>query len=114
MIFVESLNIIEIKNDLRKINPGLDTKSLGSLKTFEHWVRKRLKVINSSEYLCPFFVLYDYRILTCHLIPDEKRKITLESINSRLSLCSTNENNEVIFDTLITELLNQVNFLLDL
>ena len=114
MIFVESLNIIEIKNDLRKINPGLDTKSLGSLKTFEHWVRKRLKVINSSEYLCPFFVLYDYRILTCHLIPDADRKKALEFINSRLSLDNKNVNNELIFDTLIGELLEQVNFLVNL
>lgn len=89
MIFVESLNIADIKNDLRNINTKLDTKSLGSLKTFEHWIRERLKVKNSSEHLSPFFVLYDFRILTCHLMPDEKRKITLESINSRLSLVAS-------------------------
>ena len=111
-IFVESVNVKSLKQNLKQANPELDVKSLGSLKILQYWLTERLQLANSSDLMCPLFVLYDYRILTCHLIPDTKRKETLLAINHRLGLSEENANNETIYDALISRLLKSVETIL--
>ena len=111
-IFVESVNIEALKRELKEGNEQVAMKSLGSLKILQYWLAERLQLGNCSDVMCPFFVLYDYRILTCHLIPDGKRQQTLLAINTRLGLAQDNTNNEAIYDALISRLLQSVETIL--
>ena len=62
--------------------------------------------------MCPFYVLYDLRIVTCHLRSDESRASMLESIKTRLKL-DTDANNENIFDKLIENMSSSYSSLID-
>lgn len=52
----------------------------------------------------PFFVLYDFRVLTCHLASDDTREKMLASINERLGLASTNTEMDAIYFALLPKL----------
>jgi hypothetical protein len=100
-IFVESLNLPKIKHDVSEVTPAVDLKEKGSLKVLESWLLNRLKLESCAEIMCPFYVLYDFRIITCHLQSEESRTKKLTSINKRLGIPEENLNNEIIYDSLI-------------
>jgi hypothetical protein len=104
-IFVESVNVEAVKAELKKTNPEIEVKSIKSLKSLQLWLTERLAFTNAEDLLCPFFVLYDYRILVCHLISDDKKYNILMSINGRLELPKDNSSNEAIYDALVSKLL---------
>ena len=81
-----------------------DLKGLRSLKLFERWLERVLNLSSFSDVSLPFYVLYDFRILSSHLTSESKKQETLKSINQRLNLPDENENNEVIYDALINRL----------
>lgn len=101
---VESLNTQSLKHELKDLVSKDELKGLRSLKLFEKWLENVLQISQFSDVSLPFYVLYDFRILSSHLISKSKRKETLRSINKRLDLLKENENYEVIYDTLINRL----------
>lgn len=103
-VFVESINIKAIKADIKQANINADTKNKGSLKIFQLWLEERLDCDNASDLMSPFYVLYDFRIMTCHLQPSKKRKETLKSINVRLGIDENNTDYESIYDGIICKL----------
>ena len=105
-IFVESLNSKEIKKDIKSINQEIDIKGYGSLKTLQVWLENRARFENASDVMCPFFVLYDFRVMTNHLQPSDKKLEIKKSINTRLGLDIDNENYEEIFDKIIDMLIS--------
>lgn len=112
-IFVESINNKAIKVDIKQANSSADTKNKGSLKIFQLWLEERLGCTNASELMCPFYVLYDFRIITCHLQSSEKREETLKSINTRLNIDEGNTDYELIYDALINMLSSSYKDILD-
>ena len=100
-VMVESLNKEFLRNELKDVISRKECKELGSLKLFERWLVKILNIDKSLNIALPFYVLYDFRILSSHLTSEFKKQEVLESINKRLNLLEENENNEVIYDALI-------------
>ena len=49
---------------------------------------------------CPFFVLYDYRIIMCHLQSDETSEKKMNTIFERLNIDVASQNNEIVYMTL--------------
>lgn len=105
-IFVESLNNKAIKNDIKSINSQADTKNKGSLKILKLWLEERLKCEDANDLMCPFFVLYDFRVTTNHLQSSAKKAEMIKSINLRLNIDEENINYETIYDALIGRLLS--------
>lgn len=103
-VMVESLDSQFLKNELKDVISKDKLKGLGSLKLFERWLERVLNLSGFSDVSLPFYVLYDFRILSSHLTSDSKKQETLKSINQRLNLPERNENNEVIYDALINRL----------
>lgn len=103
-VFVESINNKAIKADIKLANNSADIKNKGSLKLFQLWLEERLNCENVSDLMCPFYVLYDFRIITCHLQPSDKIQKTLESINTRLGIDENNRNYELVYDSIINML----------
>ena len=103
-IFVESINVSALKDDIKKADSGADTKSLKSMKLLSAWLRTRLSMSDVDNVLSPFFVLYDFRVITSHLVSDESSKNTLRTINSRLGIAEDNIEFEIIYDALIDRL----------
>ena len=106
-VMVESLDPKFLKNELKNIiskDEYNDLQGFKSLKLFERWLGKALHISNFSSVSLPFYVLYDFRVLSSHLTPGSKRKDTLRGINQRLDLTVDNENYEVIYDALINKL----------
>lgn len=103
-VMVESLDSQFLKNELKDLVNKDELKGLRSLKLFERWLEKVLQISDFLDVSLPFYVLYDFRILSSHLTSDSKKKKTLESINKRLKLSEENENYEVIYDALINRL----------
>jgi len=108
-VFVESINVKKLKASIKAVDPEVDVKSKASLKVCQLWLQKCLSSTQHSELMSSFYVLNDYRVLLCHLLPDEKRKDMLAFINKRLSMDEENVDNELIFDRLIDELIESNN-----
>lgn len=103
-VMVESLDSKFLKDELKDLVSKDQLKGLKSLKLLEKWLENILQIPEFSDVSLPFYVLYDFRILSSHLTSDSKKKETLKSINKRLSLLEENENYEAIYDALINRL----------
>lgn len=103
-IVVESIDPTPLKKELASLVPEDEIKGKGSLKIFGMWLDKCQKVLNVDAVMCPFYVLYDFRILTCHLQSDVSRVSMLGKINSRMGLAESNTDYECIYDRLIDSL----------
>ena len=113
-IFVESVNSKFLKKIIIDKDKSKDIKSAGSLKTLQAWLEVVLSESSHSDILLPFYVLYDFRVFSSHLLPNEKRSEMLKSINIRLALDSDNFNLELIYDTLIEKLSTSIGKIDDL
>lgn len=102
-VFVESINVKEIKKYLSVSNSSLDLKSKRGLKLFQTWLEEFIDKDAAYKIMCPFFVLYDFRVRSSHLQSTEKNKESLLSIIERLEL-SNNAGFEEIYDMLIFSL----------
>jgi hypothetical protein len=103
-VMVESLDTQFFKGELKDLCSKDELKGLGSLKLFGKWIEKVLKRPDFADIVLPFYVLYDFRVLSSHLISDSKREETFRSINQRLGLAEDNANYELIYDELISKL----------
>lgn len=100
-VMVESLDSQFLKNELKGLVDKDEIKGLRSLKLFEKWLKNALEISEFSDISLPFYVLYDFRVLSSHLTSASKKEETLKSINKRLNLLEENKNYEVIYDALI-------------
>jgi len=112
-IFVESLNISELKNEIKKKDAKANIKSLGSLKVLGLWLESYTGLGNIYEIMTPFYVLYDYRIVCAHLTSEESRHEKLQTVNDRLGLDPGESDNEAIYDALIGTLLSSIGTIAD-
>lgn len=103
-VLVESLNNSGFKTDLQQYCPDLDIKGLKSLKLLQAWLTERLHMNDAKAVMCPFFVLYDLRVLTCHLQSRADRQSQLEAVNTRLGLDGSSSDMEAVYDKLMVEL----------
>ncbi|HAX89640.1 MAG TPA: hypothetical protein DCY91_26135 [Cyanobacteria bacterium UBA11370] len=103
-VMVESLDTQFFKRELKDLCSKDELKGIGSLKLFGKWIEKVLKRPDFADIVLPFYVLYDFRVLSSHLISDSKRKETFRSINQRLGLAEDNANYKLIYDELISKL----------
>lgn len=104
-IVVESLNSSFLKQELSSHFTKDALKGLKCLKLLEKWCEKVLNSKDASILISPFFVLNDFRVMTSHLISDDKKSKLLEYINIRLSLDPQNSDLEQIYEVLIDKLI---------
>jgi hypothetical protein len=100
-ILVESLNVSELRNQLSPHFRKEELTGLKGLKLQELWIGKVLGMSDAGRISLPFFVLYDFRVLTCHLASDETWDRSLASINRRLGLDEDNVKLDAIYHTLL-------------
>lgn len=103
-IFVESINVKELKTVIRNQNRNAVFDKKGSLKIVTEWFGETLGINNSASIMCPFYVLYDFRVMVCHLQSDDTKDGQREKINERLGLSLENESYENIYDALFVSL----------
>lgn len=103
-VFVESLNSTAIKSIIRELYPSVDVKNKKGLKLLSLYLEHILKIKEHEELMCPFFVLYDFRILVCHLRSTESRGELLARINERLGLNKDNQAYDLIYDKIFIEM----------
>jgi len=85
-LLVEAIDLDAIKQDLHQINPSVDLSKFKSLKLFQKWLEMRCRFIDASTIASPLFVLYDLRVLSAHLLSNQKRNKLLTSARKRLGL----------------------------
>ncbi|MBL7016590.1 MAG: hypothetical protein ISR84_03435 [Kiritimatiellales bacterium] len=113
-IFVESINAKTLKQAIKKSDPTLDIKAKNGLKLFSMWIEHCLNSTDSYKIMSPFFVLYDFRILVCHLQSQKRQDEQLESINERLQILKSNTDYEAIYNALFTQLESSYTEILEL
>ncbi|NJQ21355.1 hypothetical protein HCO69_17155 [Pantoea sp. LS15] len=103
-VFIESLNVEFFKSELLKIKSKDDVKNLKGLKLYSLWLKESLKIENADGIMRPFFVLYDFRIMVCHLQSDKSKSEQLQSINQRLGIEQDSIDYERIYNILFENL----------
>ncbi|HGU9804451.1 TPA: hypothetical protein ACNFO5_001823 [Citrobacter freundii] len=103
-VFIESLNVELFKSSISKLENKVDIKNLKGLKLYSLWLKEYLKMDDSDKIMCPFFVLYDFRIMVCHLQSEQSKSEQLKSINKRLNIDEENCNYEIIYEKLFEQL----------
>lgn len=103
-IFVESINVKELKAVIRNQNKKAVFDKKGSLKIVTEWFGETLGIKNFASIMCPFYVLYDFRVMVCHLQSDDTKDGQREKINERLRLSLENNSYENIYDALFVSL----------
>lgn len=104
MIFVESINSKQIKNNLKDNFKDLKLDNLKGLKLLQLWIEKSLNVTNASDIVSPLFIVYDLRIAMAHLQSEETKEKLLSFACERLNLESNNRNYLEIYDVLLERL----------
>ena len=102
-IFIESLNTAEIKSYLNSLTLNLNIKDLKGLKLFQKFIEIYSDEERAKKLMLPFFVLYDFRIVSSHLLSNEKKESMLMSITERLNV--EYNNYELIYKELIQKIL---------
>lgn len=103
-IVVESLNIDGLKKGITAVKAGEDVKALGGMKLLQKWLGLTAPTIDAASALCPFFVLYDFRIVVAHLIPLDSAAAKLTSCYERMGLAEGNRSYETLYDAMIDKL----------
>jgi len=103
-IMVESLNVSMLRTQLTPHCAPGELKSLKGLKLLEQWLSKCFGAADARSQTLPFFVLYDFRILMCHLASDETQEDSLLSINERLGLDKDNTSLQAIYFSLLPKI----------
>ncbi|QBH96611.1 hypothetical protein EKN56_09445 [Limnobaculum zhutongyuii] len=96
-IFVESLCEKNIKEIIKNESPETGIKGLRGLKLLTVLLNDVLEIENSAEIMCPFFVLYDYRVVMCHLQSEESVNEKMDSIFYRLHISDNDKHHETVY-----------------
>ena len=110
-VLVESINVSGFKEDIRTIDQDCNISRLGSLKTFEMWLDKRIQIQDSSSIVSPLFVLYDLRKAASHLLSEENKDDNISFCCQRLDLPENCRDYLKIYNSLIKELISMFNTL---
>ena len=105
-LFVEAINNKDIIKYLKENYPEIkeDIKGKKGIKLLQYWLEKNTVNIDINTEIAPLFVLYDLRLVSAHLYPDESREELLSSCCTRLGLSSTERNYIDISNKLIEKL----------
>jgi hypothetical protein len=103
-IMVESLNVAVLKKQLEPRVAKENLKNVKGLKLLQAWLEKALGSAEAAQLCSPFFVLYDFRVLVCHLTSDASRDEKLAAINERLGLQKANQKLDAIYFALLPKL----------
>lgn len=109
---VESINSDSLKDEIVDIDPKFEAKGLKGLKLFEKWIQLNFPELDSKVVICPFFVLYDMRLVISHLIPTEKAEEILNSCCERLNLPAGTKDYKQVYNSLIERLINSFKIVL--
>ncbi len=112
-IFVESLCEKNIKEIIKQESPELTIKGFRGLKLFTALLNDVLNIENSAEIMCPFFVLYDYRVVMCHLQSEETVTEKMDSIFNRLKISDSDKNHETVYMTIFESMKSSLNAIID-
>ncbi|MFW2597812.1 hypothetical protein ACN9JZ_03735 [Aliarcobacter butzleri] len=104
-IFVESLNSVGIKTYINSLDTTQDIKNLKGLKLFQKFIEIHSNEEVAQELMLPLFVLYDFRIVSSHLLSNEKKESMLKFISERLKIEYKDDNYELIYKKLIKKIL---------
>ncbi|MDK2618101.1 hypothetical protein QO218_20525 [Vibrio vulnificus] len=96
-IFVESLCEKNIKEIIKKESPETDIKGFRGLKLLAALLNDVLEIESSAEIMRPFFVLYDYRVVMCHLQSEETVNEKMDSIFNRLDISDNDKHHETVY-----------------
>lgn len=108
-VFVESINAKEIRRNIKESGSGADSKSLKGNKLFQLWLSNVLNVHNADSLTCPFFVLYDFRIMCTHLLSEDKKKEVFSLICSRLELNQETASLEQLYNETLKRIVESYN-----
>ncbi|SEW33380.1 hypothetical protein [[Clostridium] fimetarium] len=105
-LFVEAINNKEIIKYLKQKYPEVkeEIKGKKGIKLLQYWLEKNTDKIDINTEIAPLFVLYDLRLVSAHLYPDESREEMLSSCCTRLDLSETERNYITISNRLIEKL----------
>lgn len=105
-LFVESINNKDINKYLKEKYPELkdELKGKKGIKLLQLWLEKNTKNIDVNKEIAPLFVLYDLRLVSAHLYPDDSREDILSSCCIRLGLVGDERNYITIANSLIEKL----------
>ncbi|MEI6707243.1 MAG: hypothetical protein WCK96_08935 [Methylococcales bacterium] len=110
-IFVESINIKDIKSIIKNENTRIDFGKKGSLKIITEWFGDILNMPNHMAVMSPFYVLYDFRVMVCHLQSSDTKEEQRIKINERLNIDRNNESYEEVYDALFKSLENSLSII---
>jgi hypothetical protein len=107
-LFIECINVSDIKNHLLTRNKynSKDLEGLRSLKSFEKFIDSNFPNCQSKILLKPFFILYDLRIISDHLMSEEEEEKKWNECMKRLNLSPDEKDYKKIYTTLIKTLLD--------
>lgn len=110
-LFVEAINNKDIVKYLKQKHPELKEEINGKkgIKLLQYWLEKNTETIDVNKEIAPLFVLYDLRLVSAHLYPDESREKILSSCCTRLGLSETERNYINISNKLIKDLYEMYN-----
>lgn len=111
-IFVESLCEDNIRKIIIENHPGSEVKGMKGLKLFSKLLSDTLQIDNADALMCPFFVLYDYRVVMCHLQSDNTIQSKMESIFERLNINDKNKNNEGVYMAIFEAMSDSFNIII--
>lgn len=103
-IFVESINVSEIKKSAIPSEKVKDYKEMKGLKLISKWLSEELVIDGVDDIMCPFFVLYDFRLISTHLHTNDKKKEKIDFIKERLKIDKNTTGYEEIYDALFREI----------
>lgn len=114
-VMVESIDVDFLKKQLLPHAQKKDEfKSLKALKLMELWLERCLQSADPKSITSSLFVLYDFRLLACHLRSNENRVELLKFINTRLGLPEANQSYEQIYFALLPRLTASLDQIKDL
>lgn len=107
-LLVESINNKDIRNYLiqnfSEYAHKKELKNMKGIKLLQIWLEHHTDDIDVSCEIAPLFVLYDLRLVSAHLYPDDDKEKKLSYCCERLGLSEKERNYRIIAETIVQKL----------